>query len=108
MFLGSESYFIRRGILSSSSTTARPKVTIDGNEAAAYIAHQLNEVIDIYPITPSSNMGEWPDQWSSERKTNIWGTVPTVSQMPSEGRPAAPLHGAFHAGALATTLTAPQ
>src|SRR5687768_4567949 len=56
----------------------RPKVTIDGNEAAAYVAHQTNEVIAIYPITPSSNMGEWSDQWSSEGKTNIWGSIPTV------------------------------
>jgi len=59
----------------SSTTTTRPKVTIDGNEAAAYVAHQSNEVIAIYPITPSSNMGEWADQWSAEQKTNIWGTL---------------------------------
>jgi pyruvate-ferredoxin/flavodoxin oxidoreductase len=64
---------------------ARPKVTIDGNEAAAYVAHQINEVIAIYPITPSSNMGEWADQWSAEQKPNIWGSVPTVIEMQSEG-----------------------
>ena len=63
--------------MSTSSVTNRQKVTIDGNEAAAYVAHQINEVIAIYPITPSSNMGEWADQWSAEGKTNIWGTVPT-------------------------------
>src|SRR4051794_834609 len=83
-------------------------VTIDGNEAAAYIAHQLNEVIAIYPITPSSNMGEWADQWSAEGKRNIWGTVPAVVEMQSEGGAAGALHGALQAGALATTFTASQ
>ena len=87
---------------------SRPKVTIDGNEAAAYVAHQTNEVIAIYPITPSSNMGEWADQWSSEQKTNIWGTVPTVVEMQSEGGAAGALHGALQAGALSTTFTASQ
>ncbi len=57
---------------------SRPQVTIDGNEAAAYVAHRVNEVIAIYPITPSSPMGEWADQWSAEHAPNIWGTVPTV------------------------------
>jgi len=94
--------------LISSSTTTRPQVTIDGNEAAAYVAHQTNEVIAIYPITPSSNMGEWADQWSAEQKTNIWGTVPTVVEMQSEGGAAGALHGALQAGALATTFTASQ
>jgi pyruvate-ferredoxin/flavodoxin oxidoreductase len=95
--------------LSNSSTTnARPKVTIDGNEAAAYIAHQSNEVIAIYPITPSSNMGEWADQWSAEQKTNIWGTVPLVVEMQSEGGAAGALHGALQAGSLSTTFTASQ
>jgi pyruvate-ferredoxin/flavodoxin oxidoreductase len=92
----------------SSTTTTRPKVTIDGNEAAAYIAHQSNEVIAIYPITPSSNMGEWADQWSAEQKTNIWGTVPTVIEMQSEGGAAGALHGALQAGSLSTTFTASQ
>jgi pyruvate-ferredoxin/flavodoxin oxidoreductase len=86
----------------------RPKVTIDGNEAAAYVAHQINEVIAIYPITPSSNMGEWADQWSAEGKTNIWGTVPSVVEMQSEGGAAGALHGALQAGSLATTFTASQ
>src|ERR1039457_1579233 len=99
---------VRRGELTSSSTTTRPKVTIDGNEAAAYVAHQTNEVIAIYTITPSSNMGEWADQWSAEQKTNIWGTVPTVVEMQSEGGAAGALHGALQAGALATTFTASQ
>ncbi len=92
----------------TSSSTTRPKVTIDGNEAAAYVAHQINEVIAIYPITPSSNMGEWADQWSAEQKTNIWGTVPTVIEMQSEGGAAGALHGALQAGALSTTFTASQ
>ncbi len=86
----------------------RPKVTIDGNEAAAYVAHKINEVIAIYPITPSSNMGEWSDQWSSEKKPNIWGTVPTVIEMQSEGGAAGALHGALQSGALATTFTSSQ
>ena len=92
----------------SNSSTTRPKVTIDGNEAAAYVAHQTNEVIAIYPITPSSNMGEWADQWSAEQKTNIWGTVPTVIEMQSEGGAAGALHGALQAGSLSTTFTASQ
>ena len=92
----------------TNSSTTRPKVTIDGNEAAAYVAHKINEVIAIYPITPSSNMGEWADQWSSEGKTNIWGTVPTVVEMQSEGGAAGALHGALQAGSLSTTFTAAQ
>jgi pyruvate-ferredoxin/flavodoxin oxidoreductase len=92
----------------SQSSGTRPKVTIDGNEAAAWVAHQTNEVIAIYPITPSSNMGEWADQWSSEQKTNIWGTVPAVVEMQSEGGAAGALHGALQAGSLATTFTASQ
>jgi pyruvate-ferredoxin/flavodoxin oxidoreductase len=83
-------------------------VTIDGNEAAAYVAHQTNEVIAIYPITPSSNMGEWADQWSAEQKINIWGTVPTVIEMQSEGGAAGALHGALQTGSLGTTFTASQ
>jgi pyruvate-ferredoxin/flavodoxin oxidoreductase len=98
---------VRRGELTSSSAI-RPKVLIDGNEAAAYVAHQINEVIAIYPITPSSNMGEWADQWSAEQKTNIWGTVPTVIEMQSEGGAAGALHGALQSGSLGTTFTASQ
>ena len=94
--------------MTDSSTTARRKVTIDGNEAAAYVAHKTNEVIAIYPITPSSNMGEWADQWSAELKPNIWGTVPTVVEMQSEGGAAGAIHGALQGGALSTTFTASQ
>jgi len=86
----------------------RHKVTIDGNEAAAYVAHHLNEVIAIYPITPSSNMGEWADQWSAEGKRNIWGTIPQVIEMQSEGGASAAVHGALQSGALTTTFTASQ
>ncbi len=94
--------------MTSAPTMARSRVTIDGNEAAAYVAHQINEVIAIYPITPSSNMGEWADQWSAEGKTNIWGAVPAVIEMQSEGGAAGALHGALQAGSLATTFTASQ
>jgi pyruvate-ferredoxin/flavodoxin oxidoreductase len=86
----------------------RPRVTIDGNEAAAYVAHKINEVIAIYPITPSSAMGELSDQWSSEGKTNIWGVVPRVVEMQSEAGAAGALHGALQSGSLATTFTSAQ
>ncbi len=86
----------------------RPKVTIDGNEAAAYIAHKTNEVIAIYPITPSSAMGELSDQWSAEGRPNIWGTVPRVVEMQSEAGAAGTLHGALQGGCLATTFTSAQ
>jgi pyruvate-ferredoxin/flavodoxin oxidoreductase len=86
----------------------RSKVTIDGNEAAAYVAFRVSEVIAIYPITPSSPMGEWADQWSSENKPNLWGTIPRVVEMQSEGGAAGALHGALQAGSLATTFTASQ
>ncbi len=86
----------------------RPKVTIDGNEAAAYSAHQTNEVIAIYPITPSSPMGEWSDEWSAKGKKNIWGIVPSVVEMQSEGGASGALHGALQGGSLATTFTASQ
>ena len=94
--------------MTSSPSITRTKVTIDGNEAAAYVAHQINEVIAIYPITPSSPMGEWADQWSAELKPNIWGTVPSVIEMQSEGGAAGALHGAMQTGALTTTFTASQ
>ncbi|HEX6384790.1 MAG TPA: pyruvate:ferredoxin (flavodoxin) oxidoreductase, partial [Anaerolineae bacterium] len=83
-------------------------ITIDGNEAAARVAHKINEVIAIYPITPSSPMGEWADQWSAEGKTNIWGATPLVVEMQSEGGAAGAVHGALQAGALTTTFTASQ
>jgi pyruvate-ferredoxin/flavodoxin oxidoreductase len=86
----------------------RPKVTIDGNEAAAYVAHRLSEVIAIYPITPSSAMGEWSDQWSAAGQTNIWGSVPNVVEMQSEGGAAGAVHGSLQGGALTTTFTSSQ
>jgi pyruvate-ferredoxin/flavodoxin oxidoreductase len=86
----------------------RQTVTIDGNEAAAYIAHKVSEVIAIFPITPSSAMGEWADQWSAEGRKNIWGTVPLVVEMQSEGGAAGAVHGALQTGSLSTTFTASQ
>src|SRR5262245_10728625 len=83
-------------------------LTVDGNEAAASVAHRLNEVIAIYPITPSSAMGELADEWSAAGRTNIWGKVPEVVEMQSEGGAAGAVHGALQAGALATTFTASQ
>src|SRR5271157_15930 len=80
--------------------------TMDGNEAVAHVAYRLNEVIAIYPITPSSNMGEWADEWASEGVPNIWGTVPHVIEMQSEGGAAGAVHGALQTGALSTTFTA--
>jgi pyruvate-ferredoxin/flavodoxin oxidoreductase len=84
------------------------RATIDGNEAAVSVAYRLNEVCCIYPITPSSTMAELADQWSSERRPNVWGTVPTVVEMQSEGGAAGALHGALQGGALSTTFTASQ
>jgi len=86
----------------------RKQVTIDGNEAASYVAHKTNEVIAIYPITPSSAMGEHADAWSAEGIKNIWGTVPDVMEMQSEGGAAGTVHGALQTGALTTTFTASQ
>ncbi|HXJ79513.1 MAG TPA: pyruvate:ferredoxin (flavodoxin) oxidoreductase [Candidatus Methylomirabilis sp.] len=94
--------------LTAAASTDRSSVTLDGNEAAARIAYQLNEVIAIYPITPSSAMGEWADQWAAEDRPNLWGTVPTVAELQSEGGAAGALHGALQTGALATTFTASQ
>ncbi len=86
-----------------------PKTALlDGNEAAASVAYRLNEVIAIYPITPASPMGEWADQWKEEGRKNVWGAVPTVIEMQSEGGAAGTLHGALQAGALGTTFTASQ
>ncbi|TVP60439.1 MAG: pyruvate:ferredoxin (flavodoxin) oxidoreductase [Nodularia sp. (in: Bacteria)] len=82
--------------------------TIDGNEAVAQIVYQLNEVIAIYPITPASPMAEWADTWASEIKPNIWGTVPSVVEMQSEGGVAGAVHGALQTGSLTTTFTASQ
>ena len=81
---------------------------IDGNEATAYVAHKVSEVIAIYPITPSSTMGEFADEWSAHKRANIWGTIPLVAEMQSEGGAAGAVHGALQAGALSTTFTASQ
>src|SRR5512139_1434669 len=86
----------------------RKKITIDGNTAAAHVAHATNEVIAIYPITPSSVMGEISDEKSARGEKNIWGTVPNVIEMQSEGGAAGAVHGALQAGALTTTFTASQ
>ena len=83
-------------------------VILDGNEAAASVAYRLSEVIAIYPITPSSPMAEWADQWRSEGKKNIWGALPIVEELQSEGGAAGALHGALQAGAFGTTFTASQ
>jgi pyruvate-ferredoxin/flavodoxin oxidoreductase len=86
----------------------REYVTIDGNRAAAYVAHKTNEVIAIYPITPASPMGEHADEWSAFEKPNLWGTVPLVIEMQSEAGAAGAVHGALQRGALTTTFTASQ
>ncbi|MGB3190343.1 MAG: pyruvate:ferredoxin (flavodoxin) oxidoreductase [Limnoraphis sp.] len=82
--------------------------TLDGNEAVARVAYRLNEVIAIYPITPSSPMGEWSDTWMSEAQPNLWGTIPSVVEMQSEAGAAGAVHGALQAGSLTTTFTASQ
>jgi len=82
--------------------------TLDGNEAAAYVAHKSSEVIAIYPITPASAMGEWADAWTAAGRPNVWGSVPLVMEMQAEGGAAGAVHGALQAGALCTTFTASQ
>ena len=83
-------------------------ITTDGNEACAAIAYQLSDVIAIYPITPSSTMAEVADAWAVAKKPNLWGAVPTVAEMQSEGGAAGAVHGAIQGGGLATTFTASQ
>lgn len=87
---------------------SKKQATVDGNQAAAYIAYKTNEVIAIYPITPSSPMGEWADEWATAGEPNLWGTVPLVQEMQSEGGAAGAVHGALQAGVLTTTFTASQ
>jgi pyruvate-ferredoxin/flavodoxin oxidoreductase len=82
--------------------------TLDGNEAAAYVAYQVNEVMAIYPITPSSPIAEWCDQWASEGKRNLWDTIPSIVEMQSEGGAVGAVHGALQTGTLSTTFTASQ
>ena len=85
-----------------------PVATLDANEAVASVAYRLSELFAIYPITPSSPMGEWVDEWSAKHKPNLWGHVPEVIEMQSEGGAAGALHGALQAGAMATSFTASQ
>jgi len=92
----------------SEQKASSKMVILDGNEAAASVAYRLSEVVAIYPITPSSPMAEWADQWRSEGKKNIWGALPIVEELQSEGGAAGALHGALQAGAFATTFTASQ
>ena len=82
--------------------------TLDANEAVARVAYALDEVIAVYPITPASPMGEWADEWATAGKKNLWGTVPAVIEMQSEGGAAGAIHGALQTGALSTTFTASQ
>ncbi|MDI6771500.1 MAG: pyruvate:ferredoxin (flavodoxin) oxidoreductase [bacterium] len=91
-----------------SESTQRQMVALEGNEATASVAFRTNEVVAIYPITPSSGMGEFADEWSAQGKANIWGTVPLVVEMQSEGGAAGAVHGSLQAGALTTTFTASQ
>ncbi len=86
----------------------REQAMMDGNEAAAYVAFKTNEVAAIYPITPSSPMGELADYWAARGETNIWGSRPDVVEMQSEGGAAGAVHGALQAGSLTTTFTASQ
>ncbi|CAN5899899.1 pyruvate:ferredoxin (flavodoxin) oxidoreductase [soil metagenome] len=94
--------------MTTTATGAWRAATIDGNDATASVAYRLVEVCAIYPITPSSTMAELADQWATEGRTNLWGSVPTVVEMQSEGGAAGTLHGALQSGALATTFTASQ
>ncbi|MCL4787067.1 MAG: pyruvate:ferredoxin (flavodoxin) oxidoreductase, partial [Verrucomicrobia bacterium] len=82
--------------------------TIDANEAVASVAYRLSEVIAIYPITPSSPMGEWADDWAARGVKNLWGTVPSVIELQSEGGAAGTIHGALQTGSMSTTFTASQ
>jgi pyruvate-ferredoxin/flavodoxin oxidoreductase len=88
--------------------STRPKLTVDANEGVAHVAYRLNEVMAIYPITPSSPMGEFCDQWASENRKNLWGTIPSIVELQSEGGAVGSVHGALQTGSLATTFTASQ
>ena len=105
---GKENGMTETTVHDTTRTTAREITTIDGNEAAAQIAYKLSEVIAIYPITPSSVMGELADLWSVHDDKNIWGTTPQVVEMQSEGGAAGAVHGSLQTGALTTTFTASQ
>src|SRR5271157_4004283 len=88
--------------------STRPKLTVDANEGVAHVAYRLNEVMAIYPITPSSPMAEFCDQWASENRKNLWGTIPSIVELQSEGGAVGSVHGALQTGSLATTYTASQ
>ena len=88
--------------------STRPKLTLDANEGVAHVAYRLNEVMAIYPITPSSPMAEFCDQWTSEGKKNLWGTIPSIITLQSEGGAVGTVHGALQTGSIATTFTASQ
>src|SRR5215475_9872512 len=103
---GSLNILMRWANWENLSMSKRTITTLDGNEAVARVAYRINEVIAIYPITPSSGMAEWSDEWSSNGQPNIWGSVPQVVEMQSEGGAAGAIHGALQAGSLATTFTA--
>ncbi|MCB9497665.1 MAG: pyruvate:ferredoxin (flavodoxin) oxidoreductase [Fibrobacteria bacterium] len=92
----------------SSDSGSKQMLTVDATEAVAMVAHKTNEVIAIYPITPSTPMGEFSDQWSAQNKPNIWGTVPLVIELQSEGGAAGAVHGSLQTGSLTTTFTASQ
>jgi pyruvate-ferredoxin/flavodoxin oxidoreductase len=92
----------------STSQSKKKYEVMDGNEAAAYIAYKCSEVCAIYPITPSSAMGEWADEWSAKGMKNILGTTPKVIEMQSEAGAAGAIHGALQGGTLASTFTASQ
>jgi pyruvate-ferredoxin/flavodoxin oxidoreductase len=91
-----------------TAETGTRRITVDGNEAAASVAFRVSEAIAMYPITPSSTMAELCDEWASKGKTNLWGVIPEMAEMQSEGGAAGAVHGALQAGALATTFTASQ
>ncbi len=88
--------------------STRPKLTLDANEGVAHVAYRLNEVMAIYPITPSSPMAEFCDQWASEGKKNLWGTIPSIVELQSEGGAVGAVHGMLQTGSMATTFTASQ
>src|ERR1041385_4123947 len=92
----------------TSEKITAEKAIIDGNQAAVHIAYKTSEVCAIYPITPSSAMGEWADEWSSDNKQNIFGEVPKIIEMQSEAGAAGAIHGALQGGALASTFTCSQ
>ncbi len=92
-----------------AATMSSPRrITLDGNEAVASVAHRTNEVIALYPITPASPIGEWCDEWTAHGRKNIWGHVPEVIEMQSEAGAIGAVHGALQAGSLTTTFTASQ